>query len=70
MIRPGGLVSESVTGEEVLTEDPTVAGSIPRAAVAKLAVRCLDSEKAVNKVFSAIDRSMKRSGAAFEVVEV
>lgn len=70
VIRPGGLVSESATGQEALTENPKVAGSIPRAAVATLAVRCLDSDKAVNKVFSAIDLSMQRSGGDFDVVEV
>lgn len=70
VIRPGGLVSEPATGQEVLTEDPKVAGSIPRAAVATLAVRCLNSDKAVNKVFSAIDMSMQRSGGDFDAVEV
>ncbi len=70
VIRPGGLVSESATGQEVLTEDPKVAGSIPRAAVARLAVHCLNSDKAVNRVFSAIDMSMQRSGGDFEGVEL
>ncbi len=68
VIRPGGLVSESVTGQEVLTADPRVAGSIPRAAVAALTVRCLESDQAINRVFSAIDLSMQRSGEDFEVV--
>jgi uncharacterized protein YbjT (DUF2867 family) len=68
VIRPGGLLSESATGQEVLTADPTVAGSIPRAAVAALTVRCLRSDQAVNRVFSAIDLSMQRSGKEFEVV--
>ncbi len=70
VIRPGGLVSESITGQEVLTEDPTVAGSIPRAAVAALAVRCLKSDKATNQTFSAIDLSMQRSSQEFAVVEL
>ena len=70
VIRPGGLVSESATGQEVLTEDPTVAGSIPRAGVALLAVRCLSSDKAKNKVFSAIDLSMQRTEKAVDVVEL
>ena len=70
VIRPGGLLSEPVTGEAVLTEDPTVAGSIPRAAVAELAVKCLASDKAVNKIFSAIDLSIKRSDKAFKVFEL
>ncbi len=70
VIRPGGLLSESATGEEVLTEDVTVAGSIPRAAVARLAVRCLESDRAVNKTFSAIDLSMQRSKTDFEQAEL
>ncbi|WP_121970044.1 SDR family oxidoreductase [Leptolyngbya sp. BC1307] len=70
VIRPGGLLSGSATGEEVLTEDVTVAGSIPRAAVARLAVRCLESDRAVNKTFSAIDLSMQRSKTDFEQAEL
>ncbi len=70
VIRPGGLLSEPATGEEGLTEDVTVAGSIPREAVARLAVRCLESDRAVNKIFSAIDLSMQRSGTDFEPVEL
>jgi nucleoside-diphosphate-sugar epimerase len=68
VIRPGGLVSESATGKEVLTADPTVAGSIPRAAVAALTVACLGSDRAINRIFSAIDMSMQRSGNDFDVV--
>ena len=70
VIRPGGLVSESATGQEVLTEDVTVAGSIPRAGVAALIVRCLGSDKANNKVFSAVDLSMQRTEKAVDVVEL
>lgn len=68
IIRPGGLLSQPVTGQEVLTEDVTVAGSIPRIGVAKLAIACLMSDRAKNKIFSAIDRSMQRSEKAFDVV--
>ncbi len=70
VIRPGGLVSESATGQEVLTEDVTVAGSIPRAGVAVLIVRCLGSDKANNKVFSAVDLSMQRTEKAVDVMEL
>lgn len=66
VIRPGGLVSESATGQEVLTADPSVAGSIPRAGVAALAVQCLGSDKAINQVLSAIDLSMQRTEKAVE----
>lgn len=70
VIRPGGLLSEPATGQEILTEDATIAGSIPRAAVAALAVRCLKSEKAVNKIFSAIDLSMQRTEKTVDVFEL
>jgi len=58
IIRPGGLKSLPATGDGVLTEDPTVAGTIHRADVAQLVCRCLTSERVNNKVFSAIDRQM------------
>ncbi|MEL7512081.1 MAG: SDR family oxidoreductase [Cyanobacteria bacterium J06554_3] len=69
VIRPGGLVSESATGKEILTEDMTVAGSIPRAGVAALAVKCLDTDRTVNKVFSAIDLSMQRTDKEIDIFE-
>ncbi len=58
IIRPGGLKSEPATGNGVLTEDPRVAGTIHRADVAQLVCRCLNSEKANNKILSAVDRQM------------
>lgn len=70
VIRPGGLVSQPATDQEVLTEDVTVAGSIPRAGVARLAVKCLMSDLAKNKIFSAIDRSMQRGEKAFITVDL
>ena len=44
VIRPGGLLSESATGQEVLTEDVTVAGSIPRPAVAARDILVLENQ--------------------------
>ncbi|MEL7070847.1 MAG: SDR family oxidoreductase [Cyanobacteria bacterium J06581_3] len=70
VIRPGGLVSESATGKEILTADPTVAGSIPRAGVAALIVRCLESDRAINEVLSAIDLSMQRTEKTVKVFEL
>ncbi len=67
IIRPGGLKSETATGNAVLTEDPTIAGIIHRADVASLVCQCLDSDKANNKVFSAIDRNMLFKSVEFEV---
>ena len=70
VIRPGGLLSQPATGQEYLTEDAAAGGSIPRSAVANLIVQCLDSDRAVNKIFSAIDRSMQRTNADAKAVEL
>jgi uncharacterized protein YbjT (DUF2867 family) len=70
IIRPGGLKSEVATGNAVLTEDPTVAGIIHRADVAKLVCDCINSDKANNKVFSAIDRNMLFKPLEFEAFEL
>ena len=69
IIRPGGLVSQPATDGEALTENATAAGSIPRAALARLTVQCLDSDRAKNKTLSAIDTSMQRSSQDFEKFE-
>ncbi len=69
IIRPGGLVSQPATGEEVLTEDASVAGSISRTGLARLTVKCLESDRAKNKILSAIDTSMQRSSQPFETFE-
>jgi nucleoside-diphosphate-sugar epimerase len=66
IIRPGGLVSEPATGNGVLTEEPRISGSIHRADVAQLVCRCLNSELANNKVFSAVDRNMLFGQPEFE----
>jgi nucleoside-diphosphate-sugar epimerase len=58
IIRPGGLKSEPATGQGVLTEDYTIAGSIHRADVADLVCQCLYSERTHNKILSAVDRSL------------
>ena len=66
VIRPGGLKSEPPRGKAVLTENPTVAGSIHRADVADLVCRCLVSERSHNKVLSAVDRTMLFGQPVFE----
>ena len=66
IIRPGGLKSEPATGNGVLTEDPKIAGTIHRADVADLVCRCLMSDRANNKIFSAVDRTMTYSDASFD----
>lgn len=58
IIRPGGLKSEPATGNGILTEDPRIVGTIHRADVAQLVGRSLNSDRANNKVLSAIDRNM------------
>lgn len=63
IIRPGGLKAELPTGNGLLTEDPSVAGLINRADVAQLVCRCLASDRAHNRIFSAVDRAMLYSGA-------
>ena len=69
VIRSGGLISQPATDGEVLTEDVTAAGSIPRTALARLTVKCLGSDRAKNKILSAIDTSMQRSSQPFETFE-
>ncbi len=66
IIRPGGLISEPATGNGVLTENPAIAGSIHRADVADLVCQCLRSDKANNRVLSAVDRHMVRTDARFD----
>ena len=66
IVRPGGLKSEPATGNGVLTEDPKIAGTIHRADVAELVCRCLISDRANNKIFSAVDRTMTYSDANFD----
>ena len=65
IIRPGGLKSEPATGNAVLTEDPRIVGSIHRADVAQLVVRALNSDRANNKVLSAIDKNQLFGPADF-----
>jgi len=66
IIRPGGLKSEPATGNGVLTEDPLVAGTIHRADVAQLVCQCLHSQRANNKVLSAVDRQLTYGQQEFE----
>lgn len=69
IIRPGGLKSEPATGNAVLTPDPKVAGTIHRADVAQLVCQCLQSDKADNRIFSAVDRNMTYGQAEFEILQ-
>jgi uncharacterized protein YbjT (DUF2867 family) len=66
IIRPGGLKSESATGNGVLTEDIRAVGSINRADVANLVGRVLMSDGANNKILSAVDKNMLFGQVDFE----
>lgn len=70
IIRPGGLKSEPATGKGVLTEDKTICGAIHREDVAELVCRALLSDKATNKVFSAVDSEQLMEDPKFEVFEL
>jgi nucleoside-diphosphate-sugar epimerase len=70
IVRPGGLKSEPATGNGLLTPDPTIAGTIHRADVAQLVCRCLRSDRANNRVLSAIDRHMVYGQPDIEELEL
>ncbi|MBW4469757.1 MAG: SDR family oxidoreductase [Stenomitos rutilans HA7619-LM2] len=70
IIRPGGLKSEPPRGTAVLTENPNVAGSIHRADVADLVIRSLTSDRAKNKILSAVDRTLLFGQLEFEDFEL
>ncbi len=70
IVRPGGLKSEPATGNAVLTTDPTIAGSIHRADVAALVCQCLLSDRANNRVLSAVDRQMTYGQQDFEILDL
>lgn len=70
VIRPGGLVSEPASGQEILSTDVSIAGSIPRAGVARLAMACMESDHARNQILSAIDLSMQRTEGTIDAFEL
>ncbi len=58
IIRPGGLSSDPLTGNAVLSEDPLSYGTIRRGDVARLAIFSLDDPDTIAKTYSAIDPSL------------
>lgn len=70
IIRPGGLKSESATGNGVLTGNPTIGGIIHRADVAELICKCIGSDRAHNQTFSAVDKTMVYGDRSFEIFEI
>lgn len=61
IIRPGGLKSEPITNNAILTEDNLAIGSIHREDVAKLVIDALYSDKTIRKVLTAVDPSIVSS---------
>lgn len=74
IIRPGGLKSEPMSGNAILTQDTKAIGTIHREDVANLVVKALEAPNTERKVFAAIDPSIEsaanESGAAFEAYEL
>jgi len=74
IIRPGGLITEAMTGKAVLTADKMGIGSIHREDVANLAVKALSSPNTERKVFAAVDPSLSSAanadGSSFEAFEL
>ena len=58
IIRPGSLDSEPASGNGILSDDPTVGGTIHRADLARLVVDCLDNPETIGKIFNAVDREL------------
>jgi len=74
IIRPGGLISEPMTGKATLTADNMGIGSIHREDVADLTVKALSSDNTIRKVFTAIDPTLNSAanaeGNSFEAFEM
>ena len=70
VVRPGGLESDSATGNGILTETPSVLGGIDRADVAQLLARCLHFGTAIGRTFTAVDSGKVRSQGDYETVEL
>ncbi|MEO0986421.1 MAG: SDR family oxidoreductase [Cyanobacteria bacterium J06639_14] len=66
IVRPGGLLSEPPSGTGMLTENPQAAGSITRIDVADLVIQCLQSDRAENRILSAIAQDRLRTEGPIE----
>ena len=55
ILRPGGLRSEPASGTAILTADQSVMGTINRADLADLIVKCLDDAGTFGEIYHAID---------------
>lgn len=74
IVRPGGLKSEAMTGNAILSSDTSAIGTIHREDVADLVVKALSSPNTERKVLSAVDPTIEsaanESGATFEAYEL
>lgn len=70
IIRPGGLMSEKMTKNAILTSDPTILGLIHREDVARLVLQALVSSKTERQVLSAIDPTIESSFTLPESINV
>jgi uncharacterized protein YbjT (DUF2867 family) len=64
IIRPGGLISEPMTGKAILTADKMGIGSIHREDVADLTVKALFASNTERKIFAAIDPTLSSTANA------
>mmetsp|Transcript_2503 Transcript_2503/g.3762 ORF Transcript_2503/g.3762 Transcript_2503/m.3762 type:complete len:272 (+) Transcript_2503:81-896(+) len=64
IIRPGGLITESMTGKAIVSEDTNAIGSIHREDVAALAVKCLSDATTHKKIFAAVDPTLESAANA------
>lgn len=64
IVRPGGLKSETATGNAILSEDKMAIGTIHREDLANLVVDALSSANTERKVLSAVDPSIESAANA------
>ena len=70
ILRPGRLIDDPATRDVVVGEGgPTVAGSIPRADVARLMIAALDTPDTTNRIFEIVARTQLR-GRTRGVVDI
>lgn len=60
IIRPGGLLDKSASGQAVLSEDPQTFSWIARTDLSQLVVDALDDRQTIGKTFSAFDATRER----------
>lgn len=59
ILRPGGMNNNPASGTAICTEDHGVMGTISRADLARLVVKCLDDPLTIGKVFHTVDPAIK-----------